>query len=35
MVVGLLEREGLTPEEANTLGWLIALSDRVGAQDIG
>ncbi len=25
---------GLTPEQAQTLHWLIALSDRISAQDI-
>jgi hypothetical protein len=34
LMVALQMREGLLPEEANTLGWLIALSDRVSAQDI-
>lgn len=33
-MVVLQSRQGLSPEEVNTLGWLIALSDRVSQQDI-
>jgi hypothetical protein len=35
LMVALQEQEGLSPGQSNTLGWLIALSDRVGALDIG
>lgn len=35
LMVALQGQEGLSPEQVNTLGWLIALSDRVSAQDIG
>lgn len=35
LMVALQSREGLSAEEVETLGWLIALSDRVSAQDIG
>lgn len=34
-MVGLQAKEGLSSDEAATLGWLIALSDRVSAHDIG
>lgn len=35
LMVALQGKDGLSGEEANTLGWLIALSDRVSEQDIG
>ena len=35
LMVALQGAAGLSPEQANTLGWLIALSDRVSAHDIG
>lgn len=34
-MVSLKAKEGLSSDEAATLGWLIALSDRVSAHDIG
>ncbi len=33
-MVALQGQQGLSPDQAETLGWLIALSDRVSAQDI-
>ncbi len=35
LMMALQAREELSPEEAATLGWLIALSDRISAHDIG
>ena len=35
LMVALQGKEGLGAQQANTLGWLIALSDRVSALDIG
>ena len=35
LMTALQGQEGLSRAEADTLGWLIALSDRVSAQDIG
>lgn len=35
LMLRLQARGALSPDEASTLAWLIALSDRVGAQDIG
>lgn len=33
-MVALQTDEGLRPEQRETLGWLIALSDRISDQDI-
>jgi hypothetical protein len=35
LMVALQGQDGLSPGQSNTLGWLIALSDRVSALDIG
>jgi hypothetical protein len=35
LMVALQGQKGLSGGQASTLGWLIALSDRVSAQDIG
>ena len=35
LMIALQGQEGLSPQQAVTLGWLIALSDRVSALDIG
>lgn len=35
LMVALQGQAGLDRAQAETLGWLIALSDRVSAQDIG
>lgn len=35
LMVGLQGKDGVSQAQADTLGWLIALSDRVSAQDIG
>jgi hypothetical protein len=34
LMVALQGQQELSPDQAETLGWLIALSDRVSAQDI-
>lgn len=34
-MLALQTSTSLLPEQADTLGWLIALSDRVSAEDIG
>ena len=34
-ILELVKAPGLSPEMIDTLGWLIALSDRVSADDIG
>jgi len=34
-MVAMQKWRELSPEQAGTLGWLIALSDRISQQDIG